>query len=295
MSIALHAFEEDRAPAGRLAALLDTPLSLVQTHTFPDGESLPCVPKAMPTTLVYRSLDRPNAKLVELLLAADAWRRIGVHRLVLVAPYLPYMRQDKVFSEGEPVSQRVVAGLLDSAFDRIVTVDPHLHRTKSLASLFNHAECTVVRGGDALIPFLRSSPFAAGSLIVGPDAESEQWARYVAEGLGLRHGVLAKQRRGDRDVVLSVPPGLEVHGAPVLLVDDICSTGATLAAAIRTLKAAGAKTIAVFVTHGLWTDAAIGDLRSAGADWIAASDSCNQPAEEVGLAKVLAAALRNEI
>jgi ribose-phosphate pyrophosphokinase len=81
----------------------------------------------------------------------------------------------------------------------------------------------------------------------------------------------------------------------VLLVDDICSTGATVAAAIRTLKAAGAKTIAVFVTHGLWTDATIGDLRSAGADWIAASDSCSQPAEEVALAKVLAAALRNEI
>jgi ribose-phosphate pyrophosphokinase len=295
MSVALHAFAEDWAPAVRLAALLDVPLSPVHTHTFPDGECLPRVPKVAQTTLVYRSLDRPNAKLVELLLAADAWRRGGVRRLVLVAPYLPYMRQDKAFSEGEPVSQRVVADLLDSAFDRIVTVDPHLHRTASLASLFTSAEYTVVRGGDALVSLLRSSPYAKNLVVVGPDAESEQWARHIAEGLGLRYGVLSKERRGDRNVVLSVPDGLDVRGASVLLVDDICSSGATLVAAITTLKAAGARAVGVFVTHALWNEAAIANLRASGAEWIAASDSCNHPAEEVRLAKVLAAALKNEL
>jgi ribose-phosphate pyrophosphokinase len=84
MSIALHTFAEDSAPAGRLAAELSVTLSLVRTHTLPDSECLPRVPKGEQTTLVYRSLDRPDAKQVELLLVADALRG-----LVLVAPYLP--------------------------------------------------------------------------------------------------------------------------------------------------------------------------------------------------------------
>ena len=142
MSAVLHAFSDQAAEAKRLAAALGTPLAFVDVHAFPDGELLPRVPDAASTTLVYRSLYQPNTRILELLLSADAWRRNGARRLILVAPYLPYMRQDQVFRKGEPVSQSVLAGLLDRAFDHIVTVDPHLHRTPELQGLFAHAGST---------------------------------------------------------------------------------------------------------------------------------------------------------
>lgn len=90
--IALHAFRDDAAEAQRLADALQVPLAFVDVHTFPDGELVPRVPEPAQTTIVYRSLHRANEKLVELLLAVDAWRRNGAKQLVLVAPYLPCAR-----------------------------------------------------------------------------------------------------------------------------------------------------------------------------------------------------------
>jgi hypothetical protein len=67
--------------------------------------------------ILVRSLHDPNRKLIEVLLAGDAIRRAGARWVTLVAPYLPYMRQDRVFTAGEPISQRVVGTLLGHAFD----------------------------------------------------------------------------------------------------------------------------------------------------------------------------------
>jgi ribose-phosphate pyrophosphokinase len=105
-------------------------------HRFPDRESLVRVwGQAGAPAIVMRSLDDPNAKLVEVLLAADALRRAGASRVTLVAPYLAYKRQDRVFQAGEPISQRVVGELLARAFVRGVTVEAHLHRVASLAEV----------------------------------------------------------------------------------------------------------------------------------------------------------------
>ncbi len=78
----------------------------------------------------------PNDKLISILFAAEALRRNGAERLVLVAPYLCYMRQDAAFKAGEAISQKVVGRLLAETFDRVITVDAHLHRTKTIQSVF---------------------------------------------------------------------------------------------------------------------------------------------------------------
>ena len=82
------------------------------------------------------SLDQPNDKLLALLFAAEALRRGGAKRLVLVAPYLCYMRQDAAFHEGEAISQKVIGRLLAGSVDRVITVDAHLHRTKNIRDVF---------------------------------------------------------------------------------------------------------------------------------------------------------------
>jgi ribose-phosphate pyrophosphokinase len=291
MSVILHAFRDQAAEAQRLAAALRVPLAFVDVHTFPDGEVLPRIPSPASTTIVYRSLNEPNARLVELLLSVDAWRSNGVKRLVLVAPYLPYMRQDVAFRSGEPVSQRVLAGLLDDAFDRIVTVDPHLHRTPSLEALFPTCECVHLFGADALVSRLRTSPPPPETLVVGPDIESRPWVTRIAAPLGLDHATYRKVRRSDADVEIEPPSGLAVAGRPILLVDDICSTGGTLRKATTILRSSGAGPITIFITHMLGNAMVVESLLHAGAKRIFSTDSCPGPTSEIPLADLLAQSL----
>ena len=86
--------------AARLAARLGIPFHVIAIHRFPDGEIRVAATPASPVTIIYASLDQPNEKLIALTLAAEALRRGGARRLVLLAPYLCYMRQDTAFHEG---------------------------------------------------------------------------------------------------------------------------------------------------------------------------------------------------
>ena len=167
--LAVHGFAEDREPVERLARSLGVAAGEIALKVFPDGETLPTAPVAgAGTVILYRSLHQPNARLFPLLQAADACRRAGAARLVLVAPYLCYLRQDKVFAPGQPLSRDVIGPLLGQAFDRIVTVQAHLHRTASLQTVFGVPADNLDIGGDL-------AALACGArrpLIVGPDSDS---------------------------------------------------------------------------------------------------------------------------
>jgi ribose-phosphate pyrophosphokinase len=295
MTALVHAFPDEADPARRLAEALHCRLALIETHTFPDGEVLPRVAPSTSTTILYRSLNRPNAKIVELLLVADGLRRAGAQKLILVAPYLPYMRQDEQFHPGEPVSQRVMAGMLDGVFDRIVTVDPHLHRTHSLDEIFRTSLTSTVHGMDALEVYLRNFDVDPRTLVVGPDQESGPWVQRLSTELALEAVVLAKRRHGDRNISISLPSGFDPAGRPVLVVDDICSTGSTLCAVVKELVAAGAKSVSVFVTHALCDDTVLKLLHEAGADRLISSDACVHRTNVVELADALAASLQAHI
>ncbi len=287
----VHAFADEAAAAGRLADALGVGLGLVAMHRFPDEETLPTVPEAAETVIVYRSLDRPNPKLMPLLQACDAWRRAGVRRLVLAAPYMSYLRQDMVFARGQPLSRDVMGDLLAPRFDRIVTVDPHLHRTPDLGDAWG-VPVTVLSAAPVLGQALTGS---GATLVVGPDSESGPWAAAVAAELGAPHLTLSKVRHGDRDVRIALADPAAVRGHAVALVDDVCSSGSTLARAIELLLEAGAASVEVAVTHALMDDAALARLRGAGAGRVVSTDSCIHPTNGAPLADLLAGALRNEL
>ncbi|MGE4218275.1 MAG: ribose-phosphate pyrophosphokinase-like domain-containing protein, partial [Alphaproteobacteria bacterium] len=166
---ALFAFADSLDPARRLAAALGLPCVEIELHRFPDGESRVRVPEAAEAALLYRSLDRPNDKLVDLLLAASSLRDSGTARLTLVAPYLCYMRQDMAFRPGEAVSQRAVCGFLDRLFDAVVTVEPHLHRIDSLAAVFPTAQAAALSATGLLAEALRTDGVDPATVLVGPD------------------------------------------------------------------------------------------------------------------------------
>lgn len=289
MTAAVFAFAEGRAPAGRLAAACGLPLREIACRRFPDGESLVTVPQAADTALLYRSLDDPNAKLVELLLAASALRDGGARQVILIAPYLAYMRQDMAFHPGEAVSQKVIGQLLAGWFDGVVTVDPHLHRIARLDEAIPGIPALVLSAAPALVTALAGIDPA--TVLIGPDSESRPWVESIARPLGLDALVGEKIRHGDREVELAIPGIAAVRGRPALLVDDVVSSGTTLIACARLLREAGASRNTALATHALASDADLGRLAAAGIECLSATDSTGNPAGTIPLAPLLAQAL----
>jgi len=287
----LLGFADYRAQGETLAAALGIPFSLIEVHRFPDGESKVTVPGPLDGEVIFcRSLDHPNYKLIELLLAARTARELGAQRLTLVAPYLCYMRQDIAFNPGEAVSQRIVGGWLAELFDRVITVDPHLHRIERLEQAIPGREAIALAATRPMGEFLTANTRAP--LLVGPDAESEQWVRAIAEPAGLEFIVARKERLGDREVAVTLPER-DYRGHEVILVDDMISTGRTIATVARKLKQAGAATIHCLVTHALFTSEVDELLHDAGVDKIWSSDSVAHPSNAVVLGGLLATAVRS--
>ncbi len=283
-------FADYRAQGEALAAALGAPFALIEVHRFPDGESKITVPGPLQgEVIICRSLDHPNDKLVELLLAAQTARQLGAEKLTLVAPYLCYMRQDIAFHPGEAVSQRIVGEWLAQLFERVITVDPHLHRIDRLEQAIPDREAIALAATAPLGKFLAEK--TVSPLLVGPDDESEQWVRAIAEPAGLQYIIAHKERRGDRDVAITLPD-CDYRGHEVILVDDMISTGHTIADVAIKLKRAGAGTIHCLVTHALFDDEVASLLHRAGVENIWSSDSVSHPSNHVPLAALLATALR---
>lgn len=292
---AIHALPTAINDAERLASRLGVPLHPIDVHSFPDGELRVTVGPASATTIVYAPLDRPNDKLLALLFAAEAFRREGARRLVLTAPYLCYMRQDAAFHKGEAINQRVVGPLLAGSFDRVITVDAHLHRTKRIEDVFPGIESDDLSAMPALADTLLGSGLSRETVVVGPDEESRPWVGDLAARLELKHAVGRKSRRGDRSVEIAFDdPGL-FTGRPVLLVDDIVSSGGTLIACTKALLAAGATAVDAVVTHALFSPQMTQAFRDAGVRSIRSTTSVPHPTNAIALDGVLADALRKEV
>lgn len=294
MTVAIFAFAESEAQARALANELTVPAHPIGCRSFPDGESLVRVPAeaaAIETAILFRSLNEPNAKLVEILLAAAALRANGAQRVMLVAPYLPYMRQDIAFRPGEAVSQRVIGRLIADHFNGLLTVDPHLHRVAALAEVVPGVAAKAVPAAPALAAALRTDLDAA-SLLIGPDRESEPWVEKVAELLGLEMMIAEKHRSGDRDVRLVLPEIERVRGRPAIIIDDLVSSGSTMIACAAQLRAAGAARIEAVAAHCLAGAADLACLRAAGIERLRASDSVPGAAATIPLAAVLGEAIR---
>ncbi|MDT9001195.1 ribose-phosphate diphosphokinase [Paucibacter sp. APW11] len=286
----LLAFDDETALAAELAEALALPLAFVRRHRFPDGELRLVLPKPLPDTVILlRGLQQPNEKLVELLIAAPAARELGARRLLLVSPYLAYMRQDIEFTPGEAVSQRHIARLLASQFDHVLTIDPHLHRIASLDEVMPPGTGLALSAAPVLGAWIaREVP---GAVLIGPDEESGQWVREAAAAAGLQAAVGHKVRHGDHQVELALPD-IDVAGRPVVLLDDMASTGRTLIGAASGLLARGAASVDVAVTHALFNGDALPALQAAGVRHVWSSNAVPHASNAVSVAPLLREALQ---
>jgi len=290
MTDLLLAFDDERHLAEPLAAALKVPLRWIERHAFPDGESRLRLPAELPQRVaLLRGLQRPNDKVAELMIVAPAARELGAKQLTLVCPYLAYMRQDMAFQPGEAVSQRHIGQALAGWFDNVITVDPHLHRVATMDEVLP-GRCGMALSAAPLLGAW-AARHAQRPILLGPDEEAAPWVRHAAVAQGLEHGTCIKQRSGDREVRVALPD-MAFEGREVVLIDDVASTGRTLAVTAEALRARGAAAVDVAVTHALFVGDALEQLARAGVRHVWSSDSVAHASNAVSLVPLLAAALR---
>ncbi len=287
MSLLLAAMPGNEAKGRLLAERVGAETAALTMRRFPDGESYirldsECADRDV---ILFATLERPGAMILQLLFLADLVRELGARRVVLVAPYLAYMRQDKRFQPGEAVTSRSFARLLSDRIDVLVTVDPHLHRYHQLKELY--AACTrVVHAAPLLAEWIAKN--VAQPLLVGPDEESAQWVAMVAREAGAPYIVLEKTRHGDRDVTVSVP---DVHRwaelQPVLL-DDIISTARTMIETTQHLVAAGLQGPVCVGVHAIFANHALAELQAAGVRSVVTTNTITHPTNMIDISNLLA-------
>lgn len=261
----------------------------LETRRFPDGETYLRVLSDVADRSVdlVCSLARPDEQFLRLLFTADAVRSLGAREVTLIAPYLAYMRQDRRFLSGEAVTSKTFSRLISSTFDRLVTVDPHLHRYAALSALYTIPTETL-HAPPLLADWIAAE--VATPLVIGPDEESEQWVSAVAARIGAPHAVLRKVRRGDRDVDIELPDLSPWHGHQPVLVDDIASSGHTLIEAARQLPLRHFARPVAAVVHGIFAGDAYQRLATLCAR-IVSTDSVTHESNAIGLAPLIARAL----
>lgn len=258
--------------ASRLAEAIGGGVVSNTIRRFPDGETYVRIDEDVTgrDVVIVCPLDNPDSKLTRVFLAAESLRDLGAERVGLVAPYLAYLRQDIRFQTGEGITSRYIGKWLSDAVDWLVCVEPHLHRYDSLDEVYS-IPATRVSAAEPMANWVQRE--VERPILVGPDSESEQWVSDVASKADLPHVILEKQRRGDRDVAISIPDLNRWSAHTPVLVDDIISTGGTMAETARGLVEQGLPAPVCLAVHGLLAEGALEGLREAGVQDVATTNT----------------------
>lgn len=281
---------EEHALAALLCGKLPAERGHLQVRRFPDGESYLKIGSGVAGRhcQVLADLSHPDGKFLPLLFLCETLRELGAASVGLVAPYLSYMRQDRRFVEGEAVTSRIFAGLVSRDVDWLVTVDPHLHRYHSLDEIYS-IPSRVVQGAPVLAVWLAGEK---NVFLVGPDAESEQWVADIAARSGHPFIVGEKVRRGDRDVVITLPDLSAYRGMTAVIIDDVISSGHTVLECLTALRTAGITTVDCACVHGIFADGCDTRLLAGGLRRLVTSNTIAHASNSLDVSNLLAAAVR---
>jgi len=248
--------------------------------SFPDRESLVTIHTDVKDkeVIIVCGLDRPNEKVIPILFFSHLAQELGAKRVGLIAPYLGYLRQDKRFSPGQAITSKTFAQLLSSHVDWLTTIDPHLHRYKSLNEIYT-IPTTVLHTAPIVGSWVKDN--VENPILIGPDEESLQWVQEVAEHAESPFIVLKKTRALDGTVEVSAPD-LETHRdhTPVL-VDDIISTAQTMIKTVGHLREFGMKPAVCVGIHAIFAGDAHNALKDAGAGQIVTTNTIQHETNEI--------------
>lgn len=276
----------------KIISELNAEKGIYNLHRFPDGESYIRIDSnvQLKEAIIICTLHEPDEKILQLLFLCKLLKELHVKRITLVAPYLAYMRQDKRFNPGEAITSTYFASLISSFVDYLITVDPHLHRRNSLSEIYS-IPSQVLHAADHISNWIQKN--IENPVLVGPDSESEQWVSEVAKNANAPFIILEKNRKGDRDVEVSIPHLEQFKGCVPVLVDDIISTARTMIETVNHLKYAGMKPAVCIGVHAVFANNAYQELINSGASRIITCNTIEHPSNHIDLSNIIINAIKN--
>jgi ribose-phosphate pyrophosphokinase len=270
--------------AGNLATILLQPLLQTTYKRFPDDEFYVRLLDSIDgeDVLIVQTA-YPDPKIIELFIMQDAVHDAGAKKITVVLPYFGYSRQDKKFEEGEAISARAIAQHISLHADSVITVDPHKEHILKFFTIPAYS-CSAV---PTIAQYLKEHDI---DFILAPDKGAKDRAKEAATLIQCEYDYLEKTRI-DGTTVKITPKKLDAHGKHVAIIDDIISTGGTMANSIKELKKQGAKSVSVACTHGLFVGGAKEKLLSAGCDDIISTDTIENEFSKVSAAHSIAETL----
>ncbi|HTY90336.1 MAG TPA: ribose-phosphate diphosphokinase [Methanocella sp.] len=283
MGVRIVAGPASQLLATRVASLLDCGVDLTEYKHFPDGEVYCRVTgdiKNNDIVIIQSTFQASDLIfLLELIDACDEAKSVTA-----VMPYFGYARQDKRFRPGEPITARALAKCIKA--DRVFTINIHDR------SVLKYFPCPAVdlNAAPELGNYIDGMELR-DTTILAPDDGALNLVRSAAEPRNLHYDYLEKTRLSGEEVKIA-PKNLDIKGRDVVLMDDIISTGGTIAEAIKLLKAQGVRDVYVACVHGVFVNNAYLKLHDAGVKDILTTDTLEKAISKVSVASVIADAIK---
>jgi len=275
----------------RLAETLGAESVPVESKSFPDSESYVRISGDVSgeNVVIAQSTYPPQDRhLVQLLQLLDTARDLEASKLVAVVPYLAYSRQDKRFRSGEAVTVKTVVKLVEAAgADSLTTVDVHSDKILELFKIKALNVSAMSAIGEYFSSLRLREPY-----VFAPDAGALDRAKIVAEQLDAEYAFFQKQRDRTTGAIKTEAKDVRVKDRDTIIVDDIISTGSTIANAASILRRQGARSIYVACTHPLLLPGAKEKIIAAGANEIIGTDCVASDVSRVSVASIIAESLR---
>lgn len=270
----------------------DFELGALTLHTYPDGETNVRFDSEIKgrDLILLIGLDSPNPKMAHLLFFSECARELGAKHIGLVAPYLPYMRQDKRFNPGEGITSSYFAAFISKHFDWLITIDPHLHRRKSLDEIYTIPN-KVLRAENLIAEWIKHN--VTNPVLIGPDSESEQHVGKVAAIINCPYVVANKTRKGDKEVSSTLPDMKAYQNHQPVLIDDIISTAQTMIEIVQNVNTLKLPAPICIGVHGIFAGSAFSNLEKAGIKKIVTCNTIAHASNAIDVSSLLIKAIKN--
>ncbi|WP_423792343.1 ribose-phosphate diphosphokinase [Methanocaldococcus indicus] len=269
--------------AYEVSTILNADYIRVEFKRFPDNEIYVRILDEIndDKAVIIATQRYQNDAIVESFLLYDALRDEGVKDIILVAPYLAYARQDKKFNPGEAISIRILAEIYSKMFKEVVTVNPHEEHIKEFFSIPFVSLDAVPKLAEYFKDKLENP------VVLGPDQGALRFAKSAAEVLNAEYDYLEKTRITPTEIKIA-PKNIDVKDREVLIVDDIISTGGTVATAAKMMLEQGAKKIYAACVHPVLIGDAVNKLYHSGIVEVVGTNTFSSEVSKVSVAEVIA-------
>lgn len=241
--------------AEKVAELLGTKVGNISIQHFADGEILVTPQETVRgcnVTLIQSISNPVNENLMELLIAIDALKRSSAASINVVVPYMGYSRQDRKSKPREPITFKLVANMLQIAgATRVLTFDIHSDQTQGFFDIpFDSLRASLFLLND----FIKKTKIT-DFVVVSPDYGGVKRSKEISQMLNMPLAIIDKRRPAPNQVEVTNILG-DVKNKHCVIFDDMIDTGGTVIASSKLLKANGAKSVSILVTHGLFNGSA---------------------------------------